>query len=214
MINFLSGWVKNLSLAVIIVTILEMILPNNKTKKYIKMVMGIYILFSIIYPFTQNSQAINLDEFNVNELSNQTNESSNVLDQTSMDKRLNEIYIEELEKDIMSKIENKGYCVNDCNVDATIINNQEETGINKIKVNVCKNTITEDKGFSDEAEEKLVTEVQKIQKVNVGTNNDEDTGNQSETKEESTGITKTDIQIIKSFLSEEYGVSEKCLEIN
>ena len=33
MINFLSSWVKNLCLALIVVSILEMLLPNNKTKK-------------------------------------------------------------------------------------------------------------------------------------------------------------------------------------
>ena len=60
MINFLSSWVKNLALALIIVSILEMILPNNKTKKYVKMIMGLYILFSIISPFIENSNKLNI----------------------------------------------------------------------------------------------------------------------------------------------------------
>ena len=34
MISFLSSWVKNLCLELIVVSILEMILPNNKTKKF------------------------------------------------------------------------------------------------------------------------------------------------------------------------------------
>ena len=59
MVNFLSSWVKNLSLAIIVVSILEMLLPNNKTKKYVKMVMGLYILFSIISPFIKNSDKLN-----------------------------------------------------------------------------------------------------------------------------------------------------------
>ena len=59
MVNFLSSWVKNLSLAIIVVSILEMLLPNNKTKKYVKMVMGLYILFSIISPFIKNSYKLN-----------------------------------------------------------------------------------------------------------------------------------------------------------
>ena len=65
MINFLSSWVKNLCLALIVVSILEMLLPNNKTKKYIKMVMGLYILFSIISPFIKNKNVLNFD---INEL--------------------------------------------------------------------------------------------------------------------------------------------------
>ena len=62
MINFMSTWVKNLSLALIIVSILEMLLPNNKTKKYVKMIMGLYILFSIISPFIDNKDKFNLNE--------------------------------------------------------------------------------------------------------------------------------------------------------
>ena len=54
MIEFLSSWAKGLGLAIVIVSILEMLLPNNKTKKYIRIVMGIYIIFNIISPFVQN----------------------------------------------------------------------------------------------------------------------------------------------------------------
>ena len=61
MVNFLSSWVKNLCLALIVVSILEMLLPNNKTKKYIKMVMGLYVLFSIIAPFVNNSNVLNFN---------------------------------------------------------------------------------------------------------------------------------------------------------
>ena len=35
MVKFLSSWVKSLSLSLILVSILEMVLPNNKTKKYV-----------------------------------------------------------------------------------------------------------------------------------------------------------------------------------
>ena len=34
MIEFISTWVKGLGVAIVIVSIIEMILPNNKTKKY------------------------------------------------------------------------------------------------------------------------------------------------------------------------------------
>ena len=89
MINFLSSWVKNLCLALIVVSILEMLLPNNKTKKYVKMVMGLYILFSIIEPFIENSNEL---KFNVEDLYNQYSvetlaESENV-NQKSMHSRL------------------------------------------------------------------------------------------------------------------------------
>ena len=40
------------------------------------------------------------------------------------------------------------------------------------------------------------------------------TNNQNATKSTEEKVTNTDIQNIKKFLIEEYGVNEKCLEIN
>ena len=62
MIEFLSSSIKSLGVAIIIVSILEMLLPNNKIKKYIRMVMGIFILFNIIAPFIQNKDKFDLNE--------------------------------------------------------------------------------------------------------------------------------------------------------
>ncbi len=65
MISFLSSWAKSLGVAIVIVSILEMILPNNKTKKYIRMVMGVYIIFNIIAPFIDNKDLLDLNEINL-----------------------------------------------------------------------------------------------------------------------------------------------------
>lgn len=207
MINFLSTWVKNLSLALIIVSILEMILPNNKNKKYIKMVMGLYILFTIISPFVENS-----DKFNINNVDFFTEESKETssdeieVDQTSMDERLNEIYKEELEKDITQKIKQKGYEIERCKVVAHI--SKEDSGIESINIKI-KSRINIENGDEEEKETiegKLVNEIQKIQKVKVDDSNDE--------KKKDSVITKADISIIKKFLLSEYGVSEECLKIS
>ena len=65
MIEFKSSWVKGLGLAIVIVSILEMLLPNNKTKKYIRMVMGIYVLFTIISPFVSNQKIFDSSNLNL-----------------------------------------------------------------------------------------------------------------------------------------------------
>ena len=65
MIEFLSSWAKGLGVAIVIVSILEMFLPNNKTKKYIRMIMGIYIIFNIISPFIKNKDIFNFNEVNL-----------------------------------------------------------------------------------------------------------------------------------------------------
>ena len=208
MINFLSSWVKNLSLALIIVSILEMILPNNKTKKYVRTVMGLYILFSIISPFIENSSKINLNNIDLDSYTENTKTASSKVeevDQTFMDNRINEIYKEELQKDITQKIEEKGYKVETCKVVAYISEKNSEIEKITIKINGKINEENDNDVKNNTIENKIVTEIQKIQKVNIGV---------GENKEEETNITKTDIKIIKDFLIKEYGVSEKCLKIS
>ena len=50
MIGFISSWAQQIIIAVIVITILEMILPKGNSKKYIKTIMGVYILYTIISP--------------------------------------------------------------------------------------------------------------------------------------------------------------------
>lgn len=212
MINFLSSWVKNLALALIIVSILEMILPNNKTKKYVKMVMGLYILFSIISPFIENSSKFNLSNFDLTSYVEGTQTTSSMteeVDQTSMDNRLNQIYKEELEKDITQKIEEKGYEVESCKVVAHI--SQNDSGIEKITLKISGKISQNEETQENTIEDKIVTEVQKIQKVDISIFKN---GENEEQQEEPIKITKTDIKIIKDLLISEYGVSEKCLKIS
>ncbi len=227
MVTFLSSWVKNLSLALIVVSILEMILPNNKTKKYIKTIMGLYILFSIISPFIKNSNNLNLSEFNINSYAEGIVEASSneVVNQESMDKRIKKIYVQELEKDITSKIKEKGYTVSNCKVDVDGI---EDGNIKNITVklkdkNENLNSEENYKNNKINIENVLVEEIQKV-KIQVSNNKEEQQSNNSSLEEEenkneskqdsSSKITKTDIQNIKNFLIEEYGVSEKCLKIS
>ena len=61
MIEFLSGWAKNLGVVIVIVSIFEMILPNNKTKKYIRVVLGIFVMFNIISPFIKNKDKLSFN---------------------------------------------------------------------------------------------------------------------------------------------------------
>ena len=223
MINFLSLWVKNLSLALIVVSILEMLLPNNKTKKYIKMVMGLYILFSIIAPFVNNSNVLN---FNIEDVySDYSKEISSTsatsmegeVNQASMDDRLNKLYKEQLESDITQKVEEKGYDVRKCKVEAHISieidgkNDNTENSNNSKKTDATENSNDSSKyskNSGNTLEGKIVKEIQKIQKVEIDVSKGDDS------EDTNSAITKTDVKMIKDFLTKEYGVSEKCLKIN
>ena len=223
MIEFLSSWAKSLGLAIVIVSILEMLLPNNKTKKYIRMVMGVYVLFCIISPFIKNKDTLDVSNFDLNEYSNYETQNSNdnTLNQTSMDRRIQELYIDELQKDITKKVEQQGYTVTTCKVEANI-SSEGEGEISKIKIEIEKNESnkeTEEEGNT--IENRIVEEIQKIKPINTnieteesGNSKDENNENGNSENSGSQKVTNVDIQNIKKFLMEEYGVSEKCLEIN
>lgn len=210
-----------------------MLLPNNKTKKYIKMVMGLYILFSIIAPFVNNSNVLN---FNIEDVysdyskeisSTSATSTAGEVNQASMDDRLNKLYKEQLESDIIQKVEEKGYDVRKCKVEAHV--SESDTGIESITIEIDgKNDNTENSNNSNKTdateksngsskysknsgntlEDKIVKEIQKIQKVEIDVSKGDDS------EDTNSAITKTDVKMIKDFLTKEYGVSEKCLKIN
>jgi len=216
MIEFISFWAKSLGLAIVIVSILEMLLPNNKNKKYIRMVMGIYIIFNIVSPFINNQDIFNIENIDIEKYAlNETEEiqvASEEVNQTSMNKRIKDLYVEELQKDITKKVEEQGYKVNSCEVKVNILDKENETEIKEIKLKVEKSQKAEEENKED-AEERLVEEIQKIKEVDTTVNmQKEDEEKQDE--EENNIISKSDIQNIKKFLIEEYGVNEKCLKIN
>ena len=49
-VNLINSWAQEIVIAVIVGTIIEMIVQNGKNKKYIKTVIGMYLLFVIMYP--------------------------------------------------------------------------------------------------------------------------------------------------------------------
>ena len=205
MIAYFSEWAKKLTLAVVIVSLFEMLLPNNKTKKYIKVVMGLYILFNIISPFVKNDFSFELE--NVIENNKSKTVSTEIINQTSMDTRLKQICKEELEKDIIKKVEEQGYVVENCKVDVKI---EEETNIDKITLRVKKSNEEiqkEENQKQNDIQQKLVKEVQKIKKVQIGEN-------KTENKNVDENLSAQEISNIKNFLIKEYEVNEKCLKIN
>lgn len=203
MIEFLNSWAKGLGVTIVVVSILEMLLPNNKTKKYIRMVLGIFVIFNIISPFVQNKEVFNVENFDFEDYEAVETTSVN---QTSMDARIQELYEEELEKDIEEKLKEQGYEVTTIKVTVDISKEDEEQ-ISKIKLKAQK---TEKEQVDEQIENKIVTEIQKIKEIDTSIKK-EDEEDQEQTTE---SISNSDIQNIKKFLIDEYGVNEKCLEIS
>lgn len=134
MIQFLSSWAEQIVLAVIIATIIELILPQNRNKKYIQMVIGIYILFNIISPIIKNKDTIlTSGDYNLEKYESSSNYT---IDQSSMDERIEKIYLEELENTTISKFQIAGIEVEKCNVDAVLDTNKKNAGIHLITVKI------------------------------------------------------------------------------
>ena len=132
MIDYFSEWAQNLTLAIVIVSLFEMLLPNNKTKKYIKVVMGLYILFNIISPIIKNKEKLVFSEIDLDKYIT----TSTKVEQSSMDARLEKIYLDELENNIKSKFKNAGIEIIKCTIDAELDTTKKNAGIHSIDVKV------------------------------------------------------------------------------
>lgn len=140
MISFLSSWAEQVILAVIIATILELILPNSKNKKYVQMVIGVYVLFNIISPIIKNKEKLVFSEIDLDKYIT----TSTKVEQSSMDARLEKMYLDELENNIKSKFKNAGIEIIKCTIDAELDATKKNAGIHSIDVKV-KNVDDEQK---------------------------------------------------------------------
>ena len=132
MISFLSSWAEQVILAVIFATILVLILPNSKNKKYVQMVIGVYVLFNIISPIIKNKEKLVFSEIDLDKYIT----TSTKVEQSSMDARLEKIYLDELENNIKSKFKNAGIEIIKCTIDAELDTTKKNAGIHSIDVKV------------------------------------------------------------------------------
>ena len=92
-----------------------MILPEGSSKKYIKVVIGIYILFTIISPFIQKFSGSKLSAENIlntEKYEKMMAKGSNTISQKLEDnnsRTIKDIYTENLKTDIKAKLKEKGY---------------------------------------------------------------------------------------------------------
>ena len=201
MIDWISTWAQSIIIAVIIATIIEMILPSGSSKKYIKVVTGVYILFTIISPvitkFTGKTLAVSdileLDSY-VNEIK-QKEVSQNLLAENNSSS-IKDIYTANLKSDIKNKLKQKGYNAN--NIVLTVGDDENYT-LNKIELDIEK--IKEDK--------QEVNEIEAVNKIDITISNTvvENNNNKS-------SISDKEKEKIKQYLSSVYEIDEKDILVN
>lgn len=146
MIEFLRGWIINIVIISILITILEAIIPNNSFKSYIKMVGGFLIIIALINPFINLlTNNINIDKgvfssIDVNDI-NYSKEKIN----SSNEDQIEELYINNMSSAIKSSLESKfSYTVDYINIE--LLEKGEFKGeIRKVTINLNKKIEKKDK---------------------------------------------------------------------
>ena len=214
MVSFISSWAQQIIFAVIIGTILQMLLPEGKNKKYIKIVIGVYVLFAVISPVIGKNIDLNLDEFNLS-----ANSAESSLDETSQD-QINNLYTTNLKQDIILKLKNKGYGCE--NVDLKTNENYEVLEISVIgiyeleddndKDSEKSNSNQNDKTNNDSSQ----SAKSNIAKVNSVVINEVQIGEKENSIKDQVvkGIPTSEEKDLKEYLSETYNVKEKNISIS
>ena len=141
MINYISSWAGGIITAVIVVTILEMILPNGNSKKYIKTIIGIYVIYIIISPAIKLTGGKEL-KINVKDY-----EKYFGIEETDINTinvmSVEESYKIELNKKLKADIEEMGYIVHKANAELDL----EKGNITKVSLEVEKGKKKEEKNI-------------------------------------------------------------------
>ena len=196
MVSFISSWAQQIIFAVIIGTILQMILPEGKNKKYIKIVIGVYVLFAVISPVIGKDLDIDLNEFNLS-----LDNTSTSLDETN-NKNINDIFVTNLVQDIKSKLNNKGYSCE--NVE---LQTNEKYEVEKITITGIYE-VEEDEEKEEKNENKVEINSININEVQIGEK-------ENSIKDQVVkGIPKSEEKDLKEYLSETYNVKEKNISID
>ncbi len=106
MIDYISSWAGSVVMAVVAISVLEMILPDVSCKKYIKTIIGVYILYIIISPAIRffTGDDIKIDYSQYEKYFNTT-----VVEEDLEIPTLEEMYQKELEKQIQNDLGKIGY---------------------------------------------------------------------------------------------------------
>lgn len=196
MIEFLSSWAQGIIVAVIIAALIELILPNGSSKKYVKVVIGMYILFTIVSPIIKKIGGRDADLntiLDVEKYEQQLAKSDNAISQKFEDnnsRSIKDIYVSNLKADISEKLKEKGYKVVTSIIE---VKDDENYTIEKITLEVIKND-------------------QKTEKNNEIVINTIEIGSTEKMKNEKQ-LTDDEKSEVETYISQTYGIDKKNINI-
>lgn len=195
-----------------------MILPEGNCKKYIKVVIGIYVLFTIVSPVITKffGKEIKVSEIlDLNEYIQEVEASSKMQESVENENagNITSIYVNGIKEDMKAKIEAKGYVVN--NIELRI-GNYDTYEIAEVKLDIVTNKNSYQENDTNKTNE--VEQVQQVEKVKVDILNneieEEKQEEQESNKNQENKLSITQKQEIKEYLSSTYGISMNNISIN
>lgn len=201
LIKFINSWAQGIILAVIIATIIEIIIPEGKNKKYVKTVIGLYILFTIIYPLITkiSNNKLNFDSIIAKTSKEVSMYDSKVANSIETNTYIENTYKNNLKEKIKGEIEEKGYTVLDFNIYIETQNEETYGQINSIVLKLQKAN----------KEQNTIKGVNKIEEINVNIKN-----NKTENLKKEKELTDSEIKTIKEYLNNMYSIEEERIHIN
>ena len=190
MVAWLNSWASGVVVSVIIATLIEMILPENKNKKYIKTIIGIFVLFSILAPVISKVSGNEIDLGSIIESSTVYEYEESTTHELDTNATILSTYETKLEEEITTEIENKGYEVN--SIDLVIDDTDENFGkINKAIISV--------------SQKEDVKSVEKIEKVEI---------NIEQKIEKQEQMPQEEILKLQKYLADTYQLEKEQIIIN
>ena len=211
-----------------------MILPEGNSKKYIKVVIGIYVLFTIVSPVItkisgkeiQVSDIIDLDEYI--EEAKTASKTQNQMEIQNEDNIL-DIYVSGIKEDMKAKIEAKSYAVNNIKISVA---NDGSYEIQSVVLDVEKRTGYSTENTKTESTENQLNNVENVERIEVvdkvdisvskdSIKNKNDSKSSIENTTETTsgnnklnGLSIMQKQELKEYISSVYEVKENNITIN
>ena len=192
MLEWFRSWATGIVIAVIIATIIEMILPNSTSKKYIKIIIGIFIVYTVISPVIGSFKGEDLN--NYIKVENYIQSSSNALQTNEVSDNsqssIKKIYAQNLQNDLKIKLKEKGYISNNINIS---ISNDDKYNIERIDIKVDEKVTN-----SNQDEKQVKTIVDNIKAIKIKVKKDDSQNNAI--------ITENDKNEIKEYIKQIYQI--------
>lgn len=201
MVSLINSWAQGIILAVIIASIIEIILPEGNNKKYVKTIIGIYIMFVIVQPLITNisNKKINFNTI-IKDTTNKMNEYKTEDLAIETNEYIEDTYKDKLKEDISDKLKEKGYSTNSINLKIETENEEKYGEIKNINMQIVKN---------ENEEVNNQNTINEIKSVEIKISDEpitEDIQNEE--------ILEQEIEVLKEFLSNEYGIIKEYIFIN